>query len=146
MVIGLKWLPELCWIATHHRHGWNGIMFRSSSFNTFNPRYFSNILNALSGLKMIEFGMQFDRSLFLNSIDNIPALFWIMTRRPPGAKPLFEPMMVSLLTHKCVPQPQWILTKIYGIYFIFQFYFKKFELYTLTSVASSKMRIEYHII
>ena len=35
-------------------------------------------------------------------INNIPALVQIMAWRRLGDKPLSEPMMVSLLTHKCV--------------------------------------------
>ena len=35
-------------------------------------------------------------------INNIPALVQIMAWRQPGAKPLSEPMMVSLRTHICV--------------------------------------------
>ena len=31
-----------------------------------------------------------------------------MAWRRPGAKPLSEPMMVSLLTHICVTRPQWV--------------------------------------
>ena len=34
-------------------------------------------------------------------IYNIPTLFQIMAWRRPGDKPVFEPMMVSLLTHIC---------------------------------------------
>ena len=41
-------------------------------------------------------------------IDNIPSLVQIMAWRRPGDKPLSEPMMVSLLTHICVPRPQWV--------------------------------------
>ena len=41
-------------------------------------------------------------------INNIPALVQIMAWRRPGDKPLFEPMMVSLLTHTCVTRPQWV--------------------------------------
>ena len=41
-------------------------------------------------------------------INNIPPLVQIMAWRWPGDKPLFEPMMVSLMTHICVTQPQWI--------------------------------------
>ena len=41
-------------------------------------------------------------------INNIPALFQIMAWRRPGDKPLSEPMKVSLLTHVCVTQPQWV--------------------------------------
>ena len=39
-------------------------------------------------------------------INNIPALVQIMAWRRPGDKPLYEPMMVSLLTHICVTRPQ----------------------------------------
>ena len=41
-------------------------------------------------------------------INNIPALVQIMAWRRPGAKPLSEPMMVSLLTHTWVTRPQWV--------------------------------------
>ena len=40
-------------------------------------------------------------------INNIPTLVQIMTWRRPGAKPLSEPMMVSLLTHICVSRSRW---------------------------------------
>ena len=41
-------------------------------------------------------------------INNIPSLVQVMAWRRPGDKPLFEPMMVSLLTHICVTRPQWV--------------------------------------
>ena len=41
-------------------------------------------------------------------INNIPALVQIMAWRCPGDKPLSEAIMVSLLTHKCITQPQWV--------------------------------------
>ena len=41
-------------------------------------------------------------------IDNIPALVQIMAWRRSGDKPLYEAMMVSLLTHICVTRPQWV--------------------------------------
>ena len=41
-------------------------------------------------------------------INNILALVQIMAWRRPGDKALSEPMMVSLLTHICVTQPQWV--------------------------------------
>ena len=40
-------------------------------------------------------------------INNIPPLVQIMAWRRSGDKPLFEPMMISLLTHICVTRPQW---------------------------------------
>ena len=42
------------------------------------------------------------------SINNNPALVQIMAWRWSGDKPLSEPMMVSLLTHICITQPQWV--------------------------------------
>ena len=41
-------------------------------------------------------------------INNIPSLDQIMAWRRTGDKPLSEPMMVSLPTHICVTQPQWV--------------------------------------
>ena len=43
-------------------------------------------------------------------INNIPSLVQIMVWRRPGAKPLSEPMMVSLLMHICVTRSQWVNT------------------------------------
>ena len=43
-----------------------------------------------------------------SQINNIPALVQIMACRLVGDKPLSEPMMVILLTHICVTQPQWL--------------------------------------
>ena len=45
-------------------------------------------------------------------INNIPALVQIMAWRPPGDKPLSEPMVVSLLMHICVTQSQWIIARL----------------------------------
>ena len=41
-------------------------------------------------------------------INDIPALVQIMTRHWPCDKPLFKPMMFSLLMHICVTRPQWV--------------------------------------
>ena len=41
-------------------------------------------------------------------INNIPSLVQILIWRRPGAKPLAEPMMVSLPTHICVTGPRWV--------------------------------------
>ena len=41
-------------------------------------------------------------------INNNSALVQIMAWRRSGAKPLSEPMMVSLLTHICITLPQWV--------------------------------------
>ena len=50
-------------------------------------------------------------------INNIPALVQIMAWCRPGDKPLFEPIMVTLLTHICVTWPQWVNPLLCGIYF-----------------------------
>ena len=42
------------------------------------------------------------------SVKFVPALVQVMVWCRPGDKPLSEPMMVSLLTHICVTQPQWV--------------------------------------
>ena len=41
-------------------------------------------------------------------IDDIPTLVQTMARHRPGDNPLSEPMTVSLLTHICTNQPQWV--------------------------------------
>ena len=41
-------------------------------------------------------------------INNIPAFVQIKARHQPGDKPLSEPMMIILLTHICITQPQWV--------------------------------------
>ena len=53
-------------------------------------------------------------------INNIPALVQIMAWRQPGAKPLFEPMMDSLLTHIWVTRPQWV-KPIFSVLLIYLF-------------------------
>ena len=40
-------------------------------------------------------------------INNIPTLVQIMAWRWPGNKPLFEQMMIRILTHMCITQLQW---------------------------------------
>ena len=52
----------------------------------------------------IQISMKF---LSKGPINNIPALAQIMAWRRPGDKPLYEPMMVNLLTHICTTRPQW---------------------------------------
>ena len=44
----------------------------------------------------------------IHPTNNIPALVEIMAWRRPGDKPLSEPIVVRLLTHICVAQPQWV--------------------------------------
>ena len=53
----------------------------------------------------IEISLKFVRK---GSINNIPALVLIMAWRRPGDKPLSGLMMVRLLRHICITQPQWV--------------------------------------
>ena len=48
------------------------------------------------------------KSVPKGQIYNIPSMVQIMAWRQPGDKPLFEPMMVNLVTHVCVTRPQWV--------------------------------------
>ena len=41
-------------------------------------------------------------------INNIPTLVQIMAWRRPGGKPLSELILISLLRHICITQPQWV--------------------------------------
>ena len=44
----------------------------------------------------------------MGPINNNSALVQIIAWRRTGDKPLYEPMMVSLLTHTCATRPQWV--------------------------------------
>ena len=75
----------------------NGRHFADDTFN----RIFVNENVRIS----IKFSLKFVPK---GPINNIPALVQIMAWRRPGAKPLSESVMVSLLTHICVTRPQWV--------------------------------------
>ena len=87
----------LCVIFNTLRPGQNGRHFADDTFKCifFNE----NVRNSIEiSLKFVPKG----------PINNIPALVQIMAWRRPGNKPLSEPIMVRLLTHICVTQPQWV--------------------------------------
>ena len=113
------------YVNTHHRIPWGAITWIChdvnsglASVNTLRPRkngrHFADDLfkcifvneNAWISLKI---SMKFVPKFQIN---NIPALVQIMAWRRPGDKPLFETMMVSLLTHICVTRPQWVKAMI----------------------------------
>ena len=102
------------------------LLFRANSNNHFSGHTYVSIFNTL---RPRQDGRHFPNDIFeyifLNEnvlislmislkfvpkvwINNIPALIQIMAWRRSGDKPLFEPMMVSLLTHICVTRPQWV--------------------------------------
>ena len=83
-------------------------------FNSLRPRrnrrhfaddIFKGILLNENVLVLIKISLKF---IPKGPINNIPALVQVMVWRRPGDKPLSEPIMVSLLTHICVTQPQWV--------------------------------------
>ena len=67
--------------------------------------------SAFSWTKMYEYCLRFHWNFSPKvRIKDIPALVQIMAWRQPGDKPLSEPIMVILLTHICIPRPQWLNT------------------------------------
>ena len=70
---------------------------------------FQTFPNGFPWMKMFEFPFNFHRSLFLRVLLTIfSALVKIMAWCRPGNRPLSETMLVSLLTHICITQPQWV--------------------------------------
>ena len=101
--------PSFFWMLTLTTRQ-NGRHFAEDTFN----RIFENENVRIS----INFSLKFVRG----QINNIPALVQIMAWRLPGdkpssepvdgAKPLSEPVMVSLLAHICVTRPQWVKNRL----------------------------------
>ena len=56
---------------------------------------------------LIKISLQF---VLKGPTNNTPVLVQILAWHRSGDKPLSEPMMVNLLTHICVTQPQWVKT------------------------------------
>ena len=76
--------------------------------------------NAFSWMKMYEFCIRFHWIVFPRiQLTSIPTLVQIIAWRRPGDKQLSEPMMVSLLTHICITQPQWVKQMIYHYQYVF---------------------------
>ena len=88
--------------VTHKMFPFDDVIVRSRQMVAIFQTTFSN---TFSPMKMHEFRLtwRFHPSLFLSV-----ALVQIMAWRWPGDKPLFEPMMFSLLTYIGVTLPQWV--------------------------------------
>ena len=83
-------------------------LLNESIINILRPRpngHFQAHFLELKYLIPIKISLKFDPK---GSITNIPALVQIMAWRRSGDKPLSEPMMVNLPTHKCVTRHQWV--------------------------------------
>ena len=84
------------------------------SINTLRPRqngrhFAGDTFNHIFVNENLRISIKFSRKFVPKGpIINIPALVQIMAWRHPGNKPLSEPVMVCLLTHICVTQPQWV--------------------------------------
>ena len=93
--------PNLSWVSrvlvNTLRPKQNGRHFADDTFKCI-------FLNANVRIS-IEISLKF---VFKGAINNIPALVQIMAWRRPGDEPLSETMLVSLLTHKCITQPQYV--------------------------------------
>ena len=101
-------------------HSWVGmaavVLFASQVWvlNTLGPRQkwqnfaddiFKRVFLKENVCISIEFSLKF---VLKGPINNIQVLVQIMAWCRPGDKPSSEPMMVSLRTHICVAQPQWV--------------------------------------
>ena len=97
------WIHEYVYQLTHW--GWDKMAanFQTTLSNAF---FFNeNVWISLKiSLKFVPKG----------PINNIPALIQIMSWRRPGDKPLSEPMLVSVLMHLCITQPQWVIFFCHG--------------------------------
>ena len=83
-----------------------------ASFNTLRPRqnnrHFSDDMFKYIFLnENVRMSMKISLKFVpMSRTNNIPSLVQIMAWRHPGAEPLSELMMVSLLAHICVTRPQ----------------------------------------
>ena len=104
LIQGLK--SERCYTDYWHTVQWWLTHWGSDKMAGMFQTTFSN---AFSWMKMFQLRFIVPKG----PINNIPALIQIMAWCRPGDKPLFEPMMVSLPTHICVIQPQWVKKALY---------------------------------
>ena len=98
-------------------------VFRRPAIITLGPRQngrhfaddtFKRIFLSENGGMSIKISLKF---ILKGPISNIPSLVEIMAWRRPGAKPLSQLMMVSLMTHICVTRPQWVIqNNVYTVY------------------------------
>ena len=108
--ISLNFLQIMCNRHPSHTSPWWCILQVNMLRPRQNGRHFANdifkyfFLNENTSIS-IDISLKFVPE---GRINNIPALVQIMAWPRLGAKPLSEPMMVSLLMHICVTRPQWV--------------------------------------
>ena len=68
-----------------------------------------DIMKCIFMIKYISISINISMKFVPNGpINTIPALVHMMAWRRPGDKPLYEPMMFSLLMQNGITQPQWV--------------------------------------
>ena len=97
-------------------HHWWLSFVAHVGFNTLRPRqnrrhFADNIFKSIFFNENVWIPFQISLKFVPKGpINNIPASVQIMAWRRPGDKPLSEPMMVRLPTHRCVTRHQWVNT------------------------------------
>ena len=108
------------WLPIRHHNAINNMIL--NKFITLRPRqngrYFAdNSFKCVSSNENVSISIKIPLNFVPKGpINNIPSLVQIMAWCRSGDKPLFEPMIASLLTHICVARPQGvkIVWKYYG--------------------------------
>ena len=101
-------------VCLYHNWIYALMLFDGVRINTLRPRqngrhFADDILNCIFLNENVWISFKISLKFVPKGlINNIASLVQIMAWRRPGAKPLSEPMMVSLLTHICVTRPQWV--------------------------------------
>ena len=122
-----------CWLINstlRHKVQWNlnkktKVFLQESIFNTLRLRqnscHFPNdIFKCIFLCEDVQISIAISLKFVpKGSISNIPALVQIMAWHWSGDKPLSEPMMVSLLRHIYVTQPQWVTRVVWQNHFFF---------------------------
>ena len=87
---------------------WWGWWFETLSHPLWRHRNVADIFKCILLNENVWISIEFSLKFVPWGIDNKPSLVEIMAWRQGGDKPLSQPMMVSLLTHICVAQLQWV--------------------------------------
>ena len=100
------WLIQLRLLLLHQKLSFNTLRPRQNGRSFADDTFKRTFLNENVRIS-IKISLKF---VPRGPINNNPSLVQIIAWRRSGDKPLFEPMMVSLLTHICITRPQWVKT------------------------------------
>ena len=108
----IEWINDVqvlrCLVASQGHNDFNTLRSRQNCYHFADDIFKGIFLNENVWISL-KISLKFIPE---GAVDNIAALVQIMAWRWPGAKPLSEPMMFSLLKHICVTQPQWVKKEI----------------------------------